>query len=263
MEWEAQSGIDWPLCISADCDVWLANARKNKCITLKGRPGDIVILVSGNDAYHIGIVAGYSESGTLISIEGNSNNDGSRNGYMVAKRNNVYSGRNKDNVFFIHPWGLIQSGSDWKIVYGDKHIVALLHNSKTYAPVREFVRLVAGTDDTLSWEDGPVYNGKPLALQCILRDGKSYAAIRDLAGCFNFDCVVNTSCSASIISSAGKHVRQVRPCFVVLVLSIDANDAQHQIHAFFVLAQSMSKIGRGAQNRHIVRLQLECLVEEF
>jgi hypothetical protein len=192
MEWEAQSGIDWPLCISADCDVWLANARKNKCITPKGRPGDIVILVSGNDAYHIGIVAGYSEGGTLISIEGNSNNDGSRNGYMVAKRNNVYSGRNKDNVFFIHPWGLIQSGSDWKIVYGDKHIVALLHNSKTYAPVREFARLVTGADDTLSWEDGPVYNGKPLALQCILRDGKSYAAIRDLAGCFNFDCVVNS-----------------------------------------------------------------------
>ncbi len=192
MEWEAQSGKDWPLCISADCDVWLANARKNKCISAKGRPGDIVLLVSGNDAYHIGVVTGYSEAGTLMSVEGNSNNDGSRNGYMVAKRNNLYSGRNKDNVVFIHPWGLIQEGDDWKIVYGDNHIVALLHNSKTYAPVRDFVRLVVGNDALLGWEDGPVYDGKPLAVQCIVRDGKSYASIRDLANNFNFDCIVSS-----------------------------------------------------------------------
>jgi hypothetical protein len=148
-------------------------------------------LVSGNDAYHIGVVTGYSEAGTLMSVEGNSNNDGSRNGYMVAKRNNLYSGRNKDNVVFIHPWGLIQEGDDWKIVYGDNHIVALLHNSKTYAPVRDFVRLVVGNDALLGWEDGPVYDGKPLAVQCIVRDGKSYASIRDLANNFNFDCIVS------------------------------------------------------------------------
>lgn len=192
MEWESQSGNDWPLCFSADCDVWLASAKKHKCLSSKGRPGDLVLLVSNNDAYHIGIVAGYSETGTLISIEGNSNNDGSRNGYMVAKRNNVFANRNKDNVFFINPWGLILTGEDWKIVYGDKHIVALLQNGKTYAPVRDFVRLVTGSDDALHWEDGPVYNGKPLALQCILRDGKSYAAIRDIARSFNLDCIPNS-----------------------------------------------------------------------
>ncbi len=192
LEWESQSGNDWPLCFSADCDVWLANAKKHKCLSTKGRPGDIVLLVSNNDAYHIGIVAGYSEAGTLISIEGNSNNNGSRNGYMVAKRDNLFTGRNRDNVFFINPWGLILEGDDWKIIYGDKHINAFLQNGRTYAPVRDFVRLVTGSDDALSWEDGPVYGGKPLALQCILRDGKSYAGIRDIARSFNLDCIPNS-----------------------------------------------------------------------
>jgi len=192
LEWEVQTGYDWPLCISADCDVWLASAKKHKSLSTKGRPGDLVLLVSNNDAYHIGIVAGYSESGTLISIEGNSNNNGSRNGFMVAKRENVFAGRNRDNVFFINPWGLIVEGTDWKIVYGDKHINAFLQNGRTFAPVREFVRLVAGSDDTLAWEDGPVYNGKPLALQCVVRDGVAYAAVRDIARSFNLDCIANS-----------------------------------------------------------------------
>lgn len=192
LEWESQSGNDWPLCFSADCDVWLTSAKKHKCISTKGRPGDIVLLVSNNDAYHIGIVAGYSEAGTLISIEGNSNNDGSRNGYMVAKRDNVFAGRNRDNVFFINPWGLIVEGNDWKIVCGEKHIDALLQNGRTFVPVRDFVKLVAGHDDELFWGDGPVYKGKPLALQCIVRDSKSYAPVRDIARSFGFDCIVNS-----------------------------------------------------------------------
>jgi hypothetical protein len=191
MEWESKGGNDWPLCFSADCDVWLASAKKHQCLTTKGRPGDLVLLVSNNDAYHIGIVSGYSETGTLMSIEGNSNNDGSRNGYEVAQRANLYAGRNKDNVFFIRPWELISEGFEWKIVYGDKSIDAFLQNGRTYAPVRDFVRLVTGSDATLSWEDGPVYSGKPLALQCIVRDGKSYAAIRDIARSFNLWAVAH------------------------------------------------------------------------
>jgi hypothetical protein len=191
MEWELQTGYDWPLCISADCDVWLASAKKHGVLSQQGKPGDIVLLVAGNDAYHIGIISGYSETNTLMSIEGNSNNDGSRNGYIVAQRNNVFSGRNKNNVYFIDPWNLITDGDNWKIVYGDKHIDALLQNNRTYAPVRDFVRLVAGDNIVLAWEDGPVLNGKALAVQCILRDGKSYAAIRDLARSFNLNCIVN------------------------------------------------------------------------
>lgn len=194
-EWENKSGLDWPLCFSADCDVWLAVAKKHGVLHRTPMAGDLVLLVktlpSGRqDAFHIGIVEGQDENGVWHSIEGNSNNDGSRNGYEVAHRP-LYRNRSKDALYFVRPWSLLQNGQDWKIVYGDKHILALVQNGRTYAPVRDFVRLVLGDDSLLAWEDGPVLNGEALAVQCILRDGKSYASIRDIARSLDFDCVVN------------------------------------------------------------------------
>lgn len=196
LEWEYKSGLDWPLCFSADCDVWLAVAKKHGVLHTTPMAGDLVILVKTlnngrQDAFHIGIVEGLDEEGVWKSIEGNSNSNGSRNGYEVAHRP-LYGSRNKNAVRFIRPWSMIQAGQDWKIVYGDNHIVALLQNGKTYAPVRDFVRLVAGDNVVLAWEDGPVLNGEQLAVQCILRDGKSYAAIRDIARSFDLDCIVNS-----------------------------------------------------------------------
>lgn len=195
-EWENKSGLDWPLCFSADCDVWLAVAKKHGVLHRTPMAGDLMLLVktlpSGRqDAFHIGIVEGLDENGVWKSIEGNSNDDGSRNGYEVAHRS-LYGSRNKELLYFIRPWSLIQTGQDWKIVNGDNHIVALLQNGKTYAPVREFVKLVTGSDTGVSWKDGPVVNGEPLAVQCILRDGKSFASIRDLARSFDFDCIANS-----------------------------------------------------------------------
>jgi hypothetical protein len=195
LEWESKSGLDWPICLSADCDVWLAVAKKYGILHRSPQAGDLMLLVKTlsngrQDAFHIGIVEGKDEGTIWKSIEGNSNDDGSRNGYEVAHRS-LYGNRKKELVYFIRPWSLLQSGSDWKIVYGDKHIVALLENGRTYAPIRDFVRLVTGSDASLSWEDGPVLDGEPLAVQCILRDGKSYASIRDIARSFNLDFVVN------------------------------------------------------------------------
>lgn len=195
LEWESKSGLDWPICLSADCDVWLAVAKKYGILHRSPQAGDLMLLVKTlsngrQDAFHIGIVEGKDEGTIWKSIEGNSNDDGSRNGYEVAHRS-LYGNRKKELVYFIRPWSLLQSGPDWKIVYGDKHIVALLENGRTYAPIRDFVRLVTGSDATLSWEDGPVLDGEPLAIQCILRDGKSYASIRDITRSFNIDFVVN------------------------------------------------------------------------
>lgn len=195
LEWESKSGLDWPICLSADCDVWLAVAKKYGILHRSPQAGDLMLLVKTlsngrQDAFHIGIVEGKDEGTIWKSIEGNSNDDGSRNGYEVAHRS-LYGNRKKDLVYFIRPWLLLQTGQDWKIVYGEKHIVALCENGKTYAPVRDFVRLVVGSDALLSWEDGPVYKGEPLAVQCILRDGKSYASIRDIARSLDIDFVVN------------------------------------------------------------------------
>ena len=195
LEWEYKSGLDWPICFSADCDVWLAVAKKHGILHKSPQVGDLMLLVKTlpngrQDAFHIGIVEGQDDNGIWKSIEGNSNDDGSRNGYEVAHRS-LYGNRRKELVYFIRPWSLVQSSGDWKIVYGDKHIVPLLQNGRTYAPIRDFVRLVYGTDAALSWEDGPVFNGEPLAIQCILRNGKSYASIRDITRSLNIDFVVN------------------------------------------------------------------------
>lgn len=195
LEWESKSGLDWPICLSADCDVWLAVAKKYGILHRSPQAGDLMLLVKTlsngrQDAFHIGIVEGKDEGTIWKSIEGNSNNDGSRNGYEVAHRS-LYGNRKKDLVYFIRPWLLLQTGQDWKIVYGEKHIVALCENGKTYAPVRDFVRLVIGDNIVLAWEDGPVLNGEALAVQCILRDGKSYASIRDIARSLDIDFVVN------------------------------------------------------------------------
>lgn len=196
VEWENKSGFDWPLCFSADCDVWLAVAKKHGVLHRAPMAGDLVLLVKTlqdgrQDAFHIGVVEGQDESGVWYSIEGNSNNDGSRNGIEVAHRP-LYRSRNKEVLYFIRPWSLVQDGIDWKIVNGDKHILAMVQNGRTYAPVRDFVRLVIGDSAVLAWEDGPVLNGEALAVQCILRDGKSYAPVRDIARSLGFDCIVNS-----------------------------------------------------------------------
>lgn len=184
MEWEAQSGNSWPLCFSADCDVWLASAKKHKCLQTTGRPGDLVLLVANNDAYHIGIVTGYSDTGTLVSVEGNSNNDGSRNGYMVAKRSNVFANRSKSNVMFIRPWQLLVEedvNTDWNIHFGKTNMLGVVINNKVYVPVRKFVEMIKGSSTGLVWNDGPELNGVPLGIQCVVRDNVSYASVRELA----------------------------------------------------------------------------------
>lgn len=50
-----------------------------------GRRGDIAIWDHGNDSGHTGIVLGYG-AGLYTTIEGNTNDDGSREGYEVCKR---------------------------------------------------------------------------------------------------------------------------------------------------------------------------------
>lgn len=198
MEWEDQSGLDWPLCFSADCDVWLSSARKHGVLKTQGSPGDILLLVTGDDAYHIGIVTGRNEDGALMSVEGNSNNDGSRNGYMVARRSNLYRGRNKSNVFFIKPWSLVAPDVDWKIcnASNNKFVDALVENGRTFAPLRKSLELFIDkneVDASLAWgTEGPTLDGKPLPVQYIQRNNVTYVSIRSLAKVLGKALTVNT-----------------------------------------------------------------------
>lgn len=62
------------------------NKRKNVHQVQTPRPGDVIILDYGAGKGHTGIVEMVHENGTVGTIEGNTNDEGSREGYEVCRR---------------------------------------------------------------------------------------------------------------------------------------------------------------------------------
>lgn len=60
--------------------------RKEKFRALTPQPGDIFIMDYGKGTGHTGIVEKVNEDGTVDTIEGNTNDEGSREGYEVCRR---------------------------------------------------------------------------------------------------------------------------------------------------------------------------------
>jgi surface antigen len=60
--------------------------RKEKFRVLTPQPGDIFIMDYGKGQGHTGIVEKVNEDGTIDTIEGNTNDEGSREGYEVCRR---------------------------------------------------------------------------------------------------------------------------------------------------------------------------------
>jgi hypothetical protein len=86
-----------PLVRSASCDVMLSDARKKGWITDKPEPGDVFLVMKHeNDAIHTGFVSGVGKT-SVKTIEGNTNNDGSREGWGVFARERRFN----PNLIFI------------------------------------------------------------------------------------------------------------------------------------------------------------------
>lgn len=60
--------------------------RKDKYRALSPQPGDIAIMDYGKGTGHVCIVLKVNEDGTIDTIEGNTNDEGSREGYEVCRR---------------------------------------------------------------------------------------------------------------------------------------------------------------------------------
>jgi hypothetical protein len=60
--------------------------RKEKFRAQTPQPGDIFIMDHGKGQGHTGIVEKVNEDGTINTIEGNTNDEGSREGYEVCRR---------------------------------------------------------------------------------------------------------------------------------------------------------------------------------
>jgi hypothetical protein len=60
--------------------------RKDKFRALSPQPGDVFIMLMKNGTGHTGIVEKVNDNGTIDTIEGNTNDEGSREGYEVCRR---------------------------------------------------------------------------------------------------------------------------------------------------------------------------------
>lgn len=75
-----------PLRRTASCDQLLADARAKGWVVDAPQVGDVFLVMrSPTDAIHTGLVRGVGRQ-SVATIEGNSNDDGSREGWGVVKR---------------------------------------------------------------------------------------------------------------------------------------------------------------------------------
>lgn len=78
--------------------------KKNWKVAAKDiRPGDLFLVwfPSLNRYGHIGFVAQVNDDNTFVTLEGNSNDEGSREGYEVCQNKRKIT----DRIVFLSPWG--------------------------------------------------------------------------------------------------------------------------------------------------------------
>lgn len=84
---EGMLGDHWTLPRTGSCDVLLEHARKRGILVDTPAVGDVFLLMRKEyDAIHTGAVTALLEGGAFKTIEGNTNDDGSANGYCVLRR---------------------------------------------------------------------------------------------------------------------------------------------------------------------------------
>ena|GEM_PF-6430298 len=170
-----------PLLRTGSCDLLLYWARREGVLHTEPQVGDIfLVLASPSDATHAGIVTGVPGGGNVKTIEGNSNNDGSRNGYAVVARTRAVK-----NLVFVRWHDLIPEAPRWTLVVGGENLGAAWADAQgaTYAPARRFLEAAGVDTKTLAYDrddNALVLNGQPLPVPVILRDGTTWAQVRPL-----------------------------------------------------------------------------------
>lgn len=207
---EALGGA-WPVPRSADCDALLGWARKTGCLKrTDAQPGDIfLVLKSSHDAIHTGVVIRALSNGQVETWEGNTNNDGSREGYRVCQRR-----RNTSNLVFVR-WveqfeesvakdeGRLPETPAYPVWVSPHGLFpkVQMRGGRPCAPVRQLVAAILGisieaTGEIVVWDDKdrlPVVQGKPLR-SAYMMDGdggraSSWAPVREIGEALG--CVVS------------------------------------------------------------------------
>src|ERR1044072_1728643 len=184
-------GVENTILRAGDCDPLRHWANRNDCLFSSPQPGDLgLVMRTPSDATHIFLVESVS-GGSMTTIEGNTNNDGSREGYAVVQRQrNV-----KPSSLFIRPSMEIapQAAAQQMSMLGpDGTEIAKMDvvNGSSRAPIRIISKAygfkggAAVTDATIGWDEedqGLQIGGKVFPEQVLVIDGVSYVPVRKLA----------------------------------------------------------------------------------
>ena len=185
-----------PLPRTGSCDIWLYWARRQGVLKPQPQPGDLfLVMASADDAVHTGLVTAVHEDGTVSTIEGNSNDGGSRNGYKVASRKRKTRGllfvrwadlvperKGKLTSFAPEPptWAVTLDGEAlgeaWIAPEGVAYWPARAFLSRVMTPAAVTASLAYDTENEyLTWD------GKPIPAPVTLREGSAWAQLRRLA----------------------------------------------------------------------------------
>jgi len=194
--------IDNPTKRTGDCDTFLSWGAKAGFAHDKPAIGDLgFVMKSEHDAVHVFLISDINGS-VIHTIEGNTNNDGSREGYEVCTRTRTL----KPSMKFVRVADAMSKpvpAETFELVGPGGSIDKLdaMHGT-AWAPVRKAAKALgfrsggkteAVADADIAWdaEDQAVtIKGKAVPGQVMLKDGVSYVPIRKLAEALGFQVSV-------------------------------------------------------------------------
>jgi hypothetical protein len=187
-------GTAWPLPLTADCDVLLSFAQRRGILRTSPAVGDVFLILSADDdddARHTGVVTAVDSSGEIATVEGNTNDNGSAEGYGVFARRR---GGHAVRIVYARWADLLDDASDsrdWQALIGSgspPSVMAMeIVDGVGYVPLRLFLRSLFGAeaDARLGWsvdDGGPTWDRHALPFTCRLEAGASWCPLRRAAG---------------------------------------------------------------------------------
>ncbi len=199
-------GTLWPVPLTADCDTILAWGQKRRIVYRDPQKGDIFLIINSSDsddATHTGIVTEVTASG-IKTIEGNTNNNGSREGYACLARTRLFS----SHIVYVRWASQIDDiddttapalsdgngvpASTWKVTFGPVEkptdtIGGYIDNNTLFVNFREFQQAIYGADTNkyIGWspEGGATWIDRPVPQSVPRRNvaGHTFFGARALA----------------------------------------------------------------------------------
>lgn len=186
---------------TGSCDLILAWAREHRCLFDDPKPGDWgLVTKTSTDATHVFLVKEFA-NGRLTTIEGNTNSDGSREGYAVVQRSRPCL-KSYRYVRAGHVLPAEDAAPETLTLFApngaDIGQMPLIRGSAR-APIRDVAKALGirkdgavqpVVDEEIGWDanrQAVTIAGRHYPDQILLLDGVSYAPIRTLVGFLGWD----------------------------------------------------------------------------